>query len=86
MFCFLCRSTPNGLHWSSIIDSGVSEKSNAFKKGVEYDVFIKSNFTKKPLLGWVWPGKSYFPDFNHPNASKFWEEGLRNITSLYQLE
>ena len=34
----------------------------------------------------MWPGRSYFPDFNHPNASAFWEEGLRNITRLYQIE
>lgn len=34
-------------------------------------------------MGCVWPGKVHYPDFNHPNAYKFWEEGLRNLTTVY---
>jgi alpha-glucosidase (family GH31 glycosyl hydrolase) len=35
------------------------------------DIFIK-NSSDYPLNGWVWPGASNFPDFFHPNTTKFW--------------
>jgi len=35
------------------------------------------------MVGKVWPGEVHFPDFNHPNAQKFWTEGLRNISKNY---
>ena len=49
------------------------------------NVFIKSAYTGKDLVGNVWPGKTYFPDFNHPNSSEYWYEGLSNITKNYGL-
>lgn len=36
------------------------------------------------MVGKVWPGKVNFPDFNHPNSTKFWIEGLNNLTLNYQ--
>lgn len=38
-------STPSGVHWVPIIDIGVSVYSDAGRKGLELDLFIKSNKT-----------------------------------------
>ena len=46
------------------------------------DIFIKSNYTKKPLITKVWPGKTVFPDFFNPNIEKFWNEGLEDYYKL----
>lgn len=43
------------------------------------NVFIMSNITNKPLVGCVWSDKTVFPDFNHPNASKFWGDSLKTM-------
>ena len=50
------------------------------------DTFIYSAKTNKPLVGQVWPGDTYYPDFNHPNSSKFWHEGFNNITKNYGID
>lgn len=34
----------------------------------------------------MWPGETYYPDFNHPNSTQFWYEGLTNITKNYGLD
>lgn len=49
------------------------------------NVFIKSSKTNKDLVGCVWPGKTYYTDYNHPNATKFWQNGLQNLTNNYGL-
>jgi len=73
------------VHWSSIIDVGIAVDSDAATRGQDMNVFIKSAYTGKDLVGNVWPGKTYFPDFNHPNSSEYWYEGLSNITKNYGL-
>jgi alpha-glucosidase len=35
------------------------------------------------LIGWVWPGKTFFPDFNHPNASETWDACFSDFFSHY---
>ena len=68
-----------------IIDLGLSyeNKDNKYVKlGNSLDIFIKSNYTKKPLITKVWPGKTVFPDFFNPNIEKFWNEGLEDYYKL----
>ena len=68
-----------------IADIGFSyenKDSPYIKLGEELDIFIKSNYTKKNLIGKVWPGKTVFPDFFHPNISEFWNQGLRDYYKL----
>ena len=68
-----------------IVDLGVScenENSTLLRLGKSLNIFIKSNYTKKPLIGKVWPGKTVFPDFMNPKTSKFWNTGL----NLYQAQ
>ena len=72
-----------------IIDLGVAyenQDSNIVKLGNALDIFIKSNYTKKPLVGKVWPGKTVFPDFMNPNISKFWNSGLTIYQSLVNFD
>lgn len=78
-------SKPEGVHWSSIIDVGIAVESDAAARGKELNTFIKSGETGEDLVGNVWPGNTYYPDFNHPNSSQFWYEGLANITKNYGL-
>ncbi|EAR88123.1 family 31 glycoside hydrolase (macronuclear) [Tetrahymena thermophila SB210] len=75
-------SDSRGVHWSSIIDVGISLDSYAAQKGLDMNVFIKSAKTNDTLVGKVWPGETYFPDFNHPNSTEFWYEGLKNVSSF----
>ena len=66
-----------------IIDLGLScenPNSTFVRLGNSLDIFIKSNYTKKPLVGKVWPGKTVFPDFMNPKISEFWNSGL----TIYQ--
>ena len=68
-----------------IIDLGISYENNNskyVKLGNSLDIFIKSNYTKKPLITKVWPGKTVFPDFFNPNIEKFWNEGLEDYYKL----
>jgi len=52
------------------------------KLGEELDIFIKSNYTKKNLIGKVWDKKTVFPDFLNPNISIFWNKGLEDYHNL----
>ena len=52
------------------------------KLGEELDIFIKSNYTKKCLIGKVWGKKTVFPDFLNPNISTFWNKGLEDYHNL----
>ena len=66
-----------------IIDLAMSyenQNNTLIRLGKALNIFIKSNYTKKPLLGKVWPGKVVFPDFFNPNISKFWSSGF----NIYQ--
>ena len=67
------------IHWVPILDIGIyrdNTSGSAYQKANDSDTFIKSYFTEAPLLACVWPGMVSYPDFNHPNASKFWGEQL----------
>jgi len=49
-------------------------KDKGYAKGDEYDIFLYSPDTGHRFKGYVWPGDSYFPDFLHPNITKYWTE------------
>ena len=68
-----------------IIDIGLTyEKTDSpyVKLGDSLDIFIKSNYTKKPLIAKVWPGKTVFPDFFNPKIDKFWNKGLKDYHTI----
>ena len=72
-----------------IVDLGISYENmrNPYVKlGNSLDIFIKSNYTKKPLIGKVWPGKTVFPDFLNPKIEKFWFKGLEDYHNLIKYD
>jgi alpha-glucosidase (family GH31 glycosyl hydrolase) len=54
--------------------------------GNSLDIFIKSNYTKKPLISRVWPEKTLFPDFMNPKTSEFWNKGLTSLQNLVNFD
>ena len=79
----------DGTKFIPIVDIGFSyeNKNNPYiKYGDELDIFIKSNYTKKNLIAKVWPGKTVFPDFFHPNISEFWNKGLKDYYNLIKYD
>jgi len=69
----------DGNKFIPIVDLGLyyeNQNSTMVKLGNELDIFIKSNYTKKTLIGKVWQGKAVFPDFMNPNITQFWNTGL----------
>ena len=79
----------DGAKFIPIVDIGFSyeNKENKYiKYGDELDIFIKSNYTKENLIGKVWPGKTVFPDFFHPNISEFWNKGLEDYYNLVKYD
>eukprot|EP01022_Parablepharisma_sp_SALTPOND_P023119 TRINITY_DN47_c0_g3_i5.p1 TRINITY_DN47_c0_g3~~TRINITY_DN47_c0_g3_i5.p1 ORF type:complete len:1831 (+),score=197.47 TRINITY_DN47_c0_g3_i5:4228-9720(+) len=67
-----------GKHFVAIVDAAIAIDTDysTYNKGLEMDVYIKSLFTAKPLVGVTWPGYSVWVDYLHPSAEKFWEDEL----------
>ena len=59
-----------------------NKNSSLVKLGKSLDIFIKSNYTKKPLISKIWPGKTVFSNFLNPKISEFWNKGLTNLYHL----
>ncbi|KAL4973573.1 glycosyl hydrolases family 31-domain-containing protein [Aspergillus desertorum] len=62
-------------HYIVMVDPAVyySEPNPALDAGLKYDVFMKE-LNGTHYEGVVWAGPSYFPDWFHPNAQKYWTE------------
>ena len=76
-------------HFIPIVDLGISyeNKNNHFIKiGDQFDIFIKSNYTKKTLISNVWPGDTVFPDFFNPNTILLWHYGLYSYNKLVNFD
>ena len=72
-----------------IVDLGLScdnKNSSLVQLGNSLDIFIKSNYTKKPLISRVWPEKTLFPDFMNPKTSEFWNKGLTSLQNLVNFD
>lgn len=74
-------TTSNGVHWVPILDAGIYIDGVSGIEGLKQGVYIQSATYNQPIQGCVWPGNTYFVDFNNPQAFPFWEQGLRNISS-----
>ena len=67
------------------INYGLSyEKQNSslIQLGNSLDIFIKSNYTKKPLISRDLSGKVLFPDFMNPKISEFWSKVLDTVHNI----
>jgi len=71
------RDLVSKVHWIPIIDAGVfiNYTSPAYNVGNDYDVWIRSALNNSNyLVGIVWPGLVYWPDWINPNASLYWQD------------
>ncbi|WP_273333764.1 glycoside hydrolase family 31 protein [Dictyoglomus turgidum] len=66
-----------------IIDPGVKwdRKYEIFKEGLSKDFFCRME-NGKVFTGYVWPGKSVFPDFLRKEVRNFWGEKLREFINM----
>jgi alpha-glucosidase (family GH31 glycosyl hydrolase) len=60
-----------------IIDPGIKIEAGypAYEIGLQKDLYIKDK-SGKPLVGMVWPGFTFFPDFTHPITPDYWYDQL----------
>ena len=69
-----------------IIDMAISydgdNKNEYIKIGEKNNLFIKSGYTNRNLIGKVRSQKAVFPDFFNPNISKIWDLGLEKYHSI----
>ncbi|KAL3875953.1 hypothetical protein ACJMK2_033851 [Sinanodonta woodiana] len=66
----------HGQHYVMIVDPGISIDQTPgsylpYDEGISDNVFVK-DFNGSPIVGVVWPGKTVFPDWTHPNVSDYW--------------
>jgi lysosomal alpha-glucosidase len=66
----------NDQYYINIIDPGINNKPGyyPYESGLAQDIFIKYATKNEPLIGVVWPGLTLFPDYTHPNATKWWSD------------
>lgn len=67
-----------GMQLVTIIDPGVKEEPGypIFDEGKKRDVFCKTP-EDVPYIGYVWPGRTVFPDFTLPEGRAFWAKHIR---------
>jgi len=70
-----------GMHYVLMADPAIGSAHQGYEPyddGVQKDIFIK-NQDGSILQGVVWPGKTAFPDFFHPNISEYWYTHINNF-------
>jgi len=70
--------------WVPIIDPGVKQqfpKGPGLQAGLDRDIFLKNNRGGN-LLGSVWPGRVYFPDFFNPETEQYWSDMLEVLYKM----
>ncbi|KAF2861484.1 glycoside hydrolase family 31 protein [Piedraia hortae CBS 480.64] len=59
-------------HYVVMVDPAVAyQNSSTFNDGLDLDVYVKRT-NGSVFEGVVWPGRTVYPDWFHPNAQKFW--------------
>ena len=71
------------MHYIPIVDAGIASRPDGgyqtYTDGAKAGIFIKDYMNKEPFVGKVWPGDTVFVDWSHPQAAKFWQNGLANL-------
>lgn len=85
---FVDQIHTRGLHFVALVNPGLGifEDYQPYKEGLQKDLFIKSSFTNKPLIGVTWPGYSVFIDFTHPSSDEFWEHWLMEFFKMVEYD
>jgi alpha-glucosidase (family GH31 glycosyl hydrolase) len=72
-----------GQKYIMIIDPGIKIEAgySAYEDGLKSDLYIR-NDKGSYLTGIVWPGFTFFPDFTHPAAPRYWEDQLTKFHNM----
>ena len=76
------------IKWVPIIDAGLKYNvdDKYYKLGVENNALIMSAYTKKVLIGAVWPGSAVFVSWFAPYAKTLWHTGLSDLYEQVQFD
>ncbi len=76
------------MRWVPIIDAGLKYKTDDkyYQLGEANNAFIKSAYTKKTLIGAVWPGSAVFISWYAPYAKSLWHLGLSDLYELAEFD
>jgi alpha-glucosidase len=79
----LAALAKNGRRVIPILDPGVKVEAGYFMcdDGLKQGVFCL-NPAGTPYVGFVWPGKTYFPDFSLPEARTWWTAHVKKFAEL----
>ena len=73
-----------------ILDMGISYNKDNLNKyakiGDENNLFIKSGYTQKNLMGYSLAGITVFPDFFNPDVYKLWDTGLDDYYNIIKFD
>lgn len=74
--------TAGGSHVCPILDPGVKldDGYSVYREGIASDVFCR-NREGKPFVGFVWPGRTVFPDFSTKRAREWWASNVKELAS-----
>ena len=74
----------DGRKFIALVDYAIPNNNSEkyYKLGLEKNAFILSNYTNEPLISYVWPGNSVFPDFFVPEGIELWKTGLNDYFEL----
>lgn len=64
----------------------IDETYKYYTLGKSSKSFLKSNYTKKDLVSYVWPGLSVFPDLFTKEGQNVWLEGLYDFYLLTEFD
>lgn len=68
-----------------IIDAGIKVNGSAYEQGLRRKVFVR-DADYEYFVGQVWPGKTTFVDFFHPNSSQYWSDMLDTLYQKIQFD
>ena len=73
-----------GMHYIPLIDPAISGGEPPgtyppYDDGIKQDIFVK-NHRGEVFVGKVWnPDKSVWPDFSHPNVTRYWMSQIESF-------
>lgn len=79
----LANLAAHGRRVVPILDPGVKVQRSysVCEEGLQQRLFCL-NGEGKPYVGFVWPGKTYFPDFSLPEVRAWWAKHVRKLAEL----
>ncbi|ORX87591.1 hypothetical protein BCR32DRAFT_227910 [Anaeromyces robustus] len=80
---FVSDLKKNHQYYVNMIDPAISNTKNyaPYERGLQKDIFIKDKYGNN-FVGEVWPGKTVFPDWHHPNILEYWTNEIKLFKDL----